>query len=115
MPNLLKKGEVFWREFHGARTQARANRSTRLSVCQCKGVLPIIPEDEVSFAKSAAGHDLNGVGTTGICLNDSHELFIGRSLHAQSVHESSCCLETNRQTRATMAVEFDTFLEMPVW
>jgi hypothetical protein len=78
-------------------------------------VLPIIPEDEVSFAKSAAGHDLNGIGTAGICLDDSYELFIGGSCRAQSVHESSCCLETNRQTRATMAVEFDTFLEIIVW
>ena len=103
-------------ECHGAiGPQARPNGSTLPSICQCKGVFPIIPEDEISFAKSAAGHDLNGVGTTGICLDDSHELFIGRSLHAQSVHESSCCLETNRQARATMAVEFDTFLEILVW
>jgi len=56
--NLFNQGAFLRTEFHRIKAEARPNGSTLPSVCQCKGVFPIIPEDEISFAESAAGHDL---------------------------------------------------------
>jgi hypothetical protein len=96
----------------GVCSQANSNGFSTSSIGERKGVLSVIPVNQIPLAKRTAGQNLNRVDSTGIRLHDGYELFIGSLLDAQSVKKNVRGLKADGKPRADVAVEVGASAEI---